>query len=64
MQGYRTLIVAGLQFLLGILASLGIVVPDGVTPDTLAGAVLMISGVVMAVLRVLTTTPVTTKDPQ
>lgn len=62
MQGYRTLIVAGLQFLLGILTSLGITVPEGVTSETLTGAVLMIGGVVMAVLRLVTTTPVTVKE--
>lgn len=55
MKGYRTVAAAGLTILFGILAQTDW---NAFLSDPKAGAVAIISGVVMVVCRALTTTPI------
>lgn len=63
MKGYRTLVVSAVQLVVGLLAAFGYVLPEG-TEQALAeninvaiGAVLVITGIVQAVMRLMTDTP-------
>lgn len=54
MVGYRTYIVSGLMAVFGTLATLNW---DGILNNPKAGVAIVVSSVIMAVMRSLTTTP-------
>lgn len=68
MKGYRTLILAGVQLVFGILALNGFVTPEGLDVqvanafETILGAANILFGVATAGTRVVTDTPVGKKD--
>ena len=69
MKGYRTLIVAAVQLLVGILTMMGVTL-DPETEAALAGhieaalgAIIAISGIVMAIMRAITTSRVGQSRP-
>jgi len=63
MQGYRTLILAGVQFVIGILTMFGVTVPDGSEEILVDNAMLIIGGVIAVLaikdwaMRLVTKTP-------
>lgn len=68
MKGYRTLILAGVQLVFGILALNGFVTPEGLDMqvanafETIMGAASILFGAATAGARVVTDTPVGKKD--
>ena len=61
MKGFKTMAVAALLVVLGMVEQSGIV---DLIPDEYKGFAIAVIGAVMAGLRLVTTTPVLTKDEQ
>lgn len=58
MKGYRTLIFSGVVFLLGLVTSVtGVEFPED-SAEELTGGIMIAIGIISAVLRTLTDTPV------